>query len=220
MREIIFLRAVVLVALAASCKGAEGSGSAAAKRQGQPALEWVTFFRSGRGPDQLYSLLRMRCNCKRGAGDGSMTRDDQALKALRASGRRITSQRRKVLQVVEASPRHLDAEAIYLRARENDPQISLATVYRTLAVLKEMGLVEGRFLSRDHPREHFEGADTPEHYHFTCLSCGRITEFRSPRVAEVFEELERERGLSIQHACLCLEGWCDACRAENQASEE
>jgi Fur family transcriptional regulator, ferric uptake regulator len=87
-----------------------------------------------------------------------------------------------VLEVVENSAKHLDAETVYRQAQETDPNISLATVYRTLAVLKDEGLIEQRYLARDHAREHYEPVGAPEHYHFTCLDCRQVIEFQSSRV--------------------------------------
>ncbi len=148
-----------------------------------------------------------------------MTAHAEALATLRATGHRITPQRQVILEVVETSAEHLDAEAVFQRAREKDPSISLATVYRTLSVLKDMGLIEQRYLARDHAREHYEPVGAPEHYHFTCLGCRKVVEFQSPRVKQMRGELQRELGLEISHACICLEGYCQACTAKRRAAE-
>lgn len=147
-----------------------------------------------------------------------MTSHAETLANLRATGHRITAQRQIVLEVVETSAEHLDAEAIYQRARARDPKISLATVYRTLTVLKQMGLIEQRFLARDHAREHYEPVGAPEHYHFTCLGCHSVTEFQSPRVRQMRAELQTALGLDVRHACICLEGYCAACAARAPAA--
>jgi Fur family transcriptional regulator, ferric uptake regulator len=142
----------------------------------------------------------------------------ETLAALRATGHRITPQRQIVLEVVENSAEHLDAEAVYRRAHTKDPHISLATVYRTLAVLKDEGLIEQRFLARDHTREHYEPVGAPEHYHFTCLDCRQVIEFQSPRVNQLRAELQAELGLHVLRACLCLEGYCQTCAAKRVAA--
>jgi len=144
----------------------------------------------------------------------------ETLATLRATGHRITAQRQIVLEVVETSAEHLDAEAIYQRAREKDPKISLATVYRTLTVLKDKGLIEQRFLARDHAREHYEPVGAPEHYHFTCLGCRKVIEFQSPRVTQMTTELHRDLGVEVAHACICLEGYCQTCAAKRRAAKE
>ena len=149
-----------------------------------------------------------------------MTSHAETLATLRATGYRITPQRQIVLEVVETSAEHLDAEAIYQRAREKDPDISLATVYRNLAVLKDMGLIEQRYLARDHAREHYEPVGAPEHYHFTCLGCRKVIEFQSPRVTQMTTELHRDLGVEVAHACICLEGYCQTCAAKRRAAKE
>jgi Fur family ferric uptake transcriptional regulator len=142
-----------------------------------------------------------------------MTDRDAMLATLRAQGRRITPQRQLVLDVIETSGEHLDAEAVYQRAHEHDPRISLATVYRTLAVLKDMGLVEQRYLSRNHAREHYEPLGAPEHYHFTCRACGQAVEFQSRHVQRMRDEVARMLGAEVAQACVCLEGYCAQCAA-------
>ena len=143
-----------------------------------------------------------------------MTTHAETLAALRISGHRITPQRQIVLDVVENSGEHLDAEAIYRRAQAQDPAISLATVYRTLAVLKNQGLIEQRYLTREHAREHYELAGAPEHSHFTCVGCHQVIECKSPRVAQLRAEVRRDLGLRVTNACLCLEGYCPDCAAQ------
>ena len=149
-----------------------------------------------------------------------MTSHAETLATLRATGHRITPQRQIVLEVVETSAEHLDAEAIYRRAREKDPKISLATIYRTLTVLKDKGLIEQRFLARDHAREHYEPVGAPEHYHLTCLGCRKVIEFQSPRVTQMTTELHRDLGVEVTHACICLEGYCQTCVAKRRAAKE
>lgn len=149
-----------------------------------------------------------------------MSSHAETLANLRATGHRITAQRQIVLEVVETSDEHLDAEAIFQRARAKDPRISLATVYRTLTVLKQMGRIEQRFLARDHAREHYEPVGAPEHYHFTCLGCHRVIEFQSPRVTQMTAELQRDLNLEVDHACICLEGYCATCAAKRDRDAE
>ncbi len=141
------------------------------------------------------------------------TQHDDTLASLREGGRRITPQRQIVLEVIETSDVHLDAEAIYQRAKAKDARISLATVYRTLAVLKGMGLVEQRYIAPDHERELYEPIGAPEHYHLTCRDCGAAIEFQSRFVQRLRAELERELGVEVARACVCLDGYCPHCAA-------
>lgn len=135
---------------------------------------------------------------------------------LRAAGQRVTAQRVLLLRLLDESQEHLDAEGLYERARREMPDINLSTVYRNLAVLKEAGLVEQRYFAREHGREYFEPSTSAEHYHFTCLSCGRVVEFETPLIARVRAELQAQHGVRVRHACICFEGICADCAARGQ----
>jgi len=128
---------------------------------------------------------------------------------LEAEGVRVTSQRLIVLQILQVAKDHLDAEAIHARARAHGLSVSLATVYRTLNTLKEMGLIEQRYFAREHKREYYESVDKEEHYHFT--GCGKVIEVHTPRIAQMRRELAEQYGLAFTHACTCFEGYCAAC---------
>lgn len=143
-----------------------------------------------------------------------MIRDKGLRETLHTSGRRLTRQRRLVLKVLEESQEHLDAEGLYDRAKTLDPNISLATVYRTLVVLKEMGLVEEHRLGEGHA--HFETTQRTPHYHFTCRGCACVIEFDAPQVAEVLRQLSMQKGLQVTGAHLLVTGWCDRCRKEEK----
>ncbi len=132
---------------------------------------------------------------------------------LHQAGLRATPQRMVVLQVLEQSSEHLDAEAIYERARQLDDSISLATVYRTLAKFKELGLVRQRYLTSDHTREYYERAGKGEHYHFHCRNCGKVLEIQTEHIQQARQELSAELGIRFTSACICFEGYCAECAA-------
>ena len=135
--------------------------------------------------------------------------------AIHAQGLRATRQRQLVLDVLEHSPEHLDAEAIHDQVKVKDPRISLATVYRTLALFKRLGLVAEHSLGEDHG--HFETAPNAPHYHFTCLNCKRVIEFEAPAVLETITGLEERQGLQVIEAHLSLSGYCPSCRQAEEA---
>ena len=149
-----------------------------------------------------------------------MTTHAETLAAVRESGRRVTLQRQVVLDVIETAEKHLDAETIFQRAREKDPNISLATVYRTLAVLTEMGLVDRSYLARNHEREHYEPVGAPKHHHFTCLDCHQVIEFQSPGLNQLIGQLQEELGVEVLHACICVEGYCNECASKHNVEKE
>jgi Fe2+ or Zn2+ uptake regulation protein len=149
-----------------------------------------------------------------------MDRPNEHLRDIfRAAGRRLTPQRRLILEALEGSDEHLDAEALYDLVRSRDPHISLATVYRTLAVLKKMGLVEEHRLGSEHG--HYE-ASGDKHYHFTCLGCGKVIEFDTPLMAQIEQELGTREGVRVTNTHLHLSGYCAQCqtKAGGQGNDE
>jgi Fur family ferric uptake transcriptional regulator len=138
---------------------------------------------------------------------------------FQATGRRLTSQRLLLLEVLTECQDHLDAEAIYTLAKERDPNISLATVYRTLKVLKEEGIVQERLLDRERQKHHYEMA-AQAHYHFTCLECGQVIEFESSLIEQACAELADRLNLDVVHARVHLEGYCTDCKQKAQGPED
>ncbi len=146
-----------------------------------------------------------------------MTQTNYLADVLHSGGRRLTRQRRLVMQVLQDNPGHLEVERVYALAKACDPNISLPTVYRALAVLKEMGLVEDHALGEGHA--HFETAPETPHYHFTCLKCGQVVEFDAPQIAQVVRVLSEREGLQVTDVHLFLGGYCARCRTGDPSAK-
>ncbi|MGD2143704.1 MAG: Fur family transcriptional regulator [Anaerolineae bacterium] len=129
--------------------------------------------------------------------------------AFHESGRRLTAQRRLILDVLKGSEEHLEADAVHDRAKGHVPGLSLATVYRTLGLLKEMGLVEEHRLGEGH--SHYEAVREEPHYHFTCQRCGKVIEFDTPLVDKIGRHLCERKGIEVVKAHLHLMGCCRDC---------
>ena len=141
-----------------------------------------------------------------------MAEDTKDFKStLHSKGLRLTGQRRLIRQVLEEAGRHLDAETVFERAHKRDERVSLATVYRTLQLFKEMGIIDQHFTSREHNREVYEPVGAEEHYHFSCLKCGKVVEFQSALIDRARRQIARELGIHIIHGCACFEGYCAGC---------
>ena len=149
-----------------------------------------------------------------------MASHTETLAAVRKGGRRVTAQRQIVLDVIETAEKHLDAETILQRAREKDANISLATVYRTLAVLTQMGLVDRSYLARTREREHFEPVGAPKHHHFTCVDCHQVIEFQSAGLSGMINQLQEELGIEVVHTSICIEGYCSTCKSKHYLDKE
>lgn len=131
---------------------------------------------------------------------------------LRAAGKRITPQRKLVLSILIQAGGHLDANDIFERGRRTDKDLSLSTVYRTLTVLKETGVVRELHLDEEH--HHYEWAGKDEHSHLVCLACGRVIEVDSAAFAEAAAEAGMAHGFEIASAHVELTGYCATCRQQ------
>ncbi len=143
-----------------------------------------------------------------------METDPELIQALHKQGSHLTRQRLLVLDILKEIPGHLDAGAIFQEAKKRDERISLATIYRSLAVLKAAGLVEENRLGEEHG--HFETIQQAEHYHFTCLSCGRVIEFEATGIPEVVQELSGRENLMVTETYFNLRGYCPECQKIEQ----
>ena len=129
---------------------------------------------------------------------------------LRAARKRITPQRKLILGILAGADRHLDAHDIYERGRTHDARLSLSTVYRTLGLLKETGVVRELHLDQDHHCYELDGKD--EHSHLVCLSCGRVIEVDSEPFAEAALAVGDAHGFEIASAQVELAGYCARCK--------
>ncbi len=148
-----------------------------------------------------------------------MLNQDETIQILQDSGLRATAQRRTIVEVIAEHDGHLTAEEVYHEAKRLNPRVSLATVYRTLAVLRDAGLIEQRYLTPEHDRSHFELAGAPNHFHFHCLGCGKIVEFESRDILIALgQALTDKYDVQVTQTCMCVEGYCAACREAGRAS--
>jgi Fur family ferric uptake transcriptional regulator len=123
---------------------------------------------------------------------------------LRADGVRVTRQRLAILHVLREASDHPRAEDILTRARQQDPSVSQATVYRTLAILEKAGTV--RRNEFDGTGARFELADRQHHDHLIDLDTGAVVEFHSPRIEQLQAEIAAELGYDIEWHRLELYG--------------
>jgi Fur family ferric uptake transcriptional regulator len=129
-------------------------------------------------------------------------------------GHPLTNQRRLLLELLRDAEGHINAKELYLRASTRDESISPATVYRTLNLFKELGLIdEMRF---GNIRCYYEIKQSPEHQHLICQGCGKILEFQNPHFQKLVEAVKQEHGFRVTKAELYLEGYCPGCDGKNK----
>jgi Fur family ferric uptake transcriptional regulator len=138
---------------------------------------------------------------------------------FRGCGYRITAPREAILEVLSKTDEHLSAEDVYLAVHKIHPTVGLTTIYRTLEILVQMGLVF-KFDFGD-GRARFELAEGPKgkrhHHHLVCSNCGRVIDY-TDFIDDEMEFLSRaEKGLAekfhfeITHHVIQFYGLCERC---------
>lgn len=132
---------------------------------------------------------------------------EQLERALRAKGYRITPQRRAILQALAAGRTHPTAEMVFHTVRRQFPNLSRATVYKTMYALRDSGLiqefeVEGRM--------RFD-ADVSSHAHFICLSCERVWDLVPGEAGAALQEEMERLHLHPLWSRVKVYGLCDDC---------
>jgi Fe2+ or Zn2+ uptake regulation protein len=141
-----------------------------------------------------------------------MTSLESLCAQLKTRGRRVTPQRRAIIQVLLDADAHLTADHIYTRVRRAMPDLSPATVYSTLRELAEMGLLLELDLGLG--ERHYDIV-TADHAHLVCLSCRRIEDV--PCDLERLELLpEHTHGFEVQDCRIIFRGYCPACIARQK----
>jgi Fur family ferric uptake transcriptional regulator len=111
----------------------------------------------------------------------------------------------------------LDAGKLYEKARNQDPSISLSTVYRNLRLFRELGFIEERHFVTEH--HYYEAKPSVEHHHLICLSCGRIIEFTSPLARQIGRQAGTEHAFTVTGVEIRMEGYCHDCRGSTGADQ-
>ncbi|HUH50003.1 MAG TPA: Fur family transcriptional regulator [Mycoplana sp.] len=125
-----------------------------------------------------------------------MTEPEKTLEELCVErGMRMTEQRRVIARVLESSADHPDVEELYRRSAEVDPRISISTVYRTVKLFEDVGIIE-RHDFRD-GRSRYETVPEEHHDHLIDLKSGRVIEFHSPEIEALQERIAREHGFKL-----------------------
>ncbi|MBA4352250.1 MAG: transcriptional repressor [Rhodobacter sp.] len=112
-----------------------------------------------------------------------------------AKGLRMTDQRRVVARVIGESEDHPDVEELYARAAKVDPKISIATVYRTVKLFEEAGILDK--LEFGDGRARYEDAERDHHDHLIDVNSGDVIEFIDPDIEELQERIAARLGYKL-----------------------
>ncbi len=140
------------------------------------------------------------------------------LDELEFRGYRLTNQRRVLIEELENADRHLDANELLERAHFRDALVDRATVYRTLDLLKKLGLVDELDLMHLHGAKHcYEVRTGRDHIHLACFGCGKILQVTDQVYDELKSRVQRDTEFSIKAIRLEIGGNCRECRAKGAA---
>jgi Fur family transcriptional regulator, ferric uptake regulator len=122
---------------------------------------------------------------------------------------RLTAQRRTIVETAFSTTQHFTAEQLLAWSRHRDESVSRATVYRTLPLLTESGLVREMDFGKDHKFYDPNYAEHPHHNHIICQDCDKIVEFESEKLKQIENEISRGLGFSVQSHRLQITAHCE-----------
>lgn len=143
---------------------------------------------------------------------------------LREKGLKVTSQRLMVLNILRAhGDEHLTVEEIYDLAKEESPEIGLATIYRTVQVLLELHVIEKVTFDDGFARYELNGEETGSghrHHHAICTQCGKVYSLETDLLDTLEKQVFESLGFEVTDHEVKLYGLCSACRRKAQNAME
>jgi Fur family peroxide stress response transcriptional regulator len=140
-------------------------------------------------------------------------RVEEMLSKLKSRDFRITPQRLAILKILAASEGHPSVDAIYKEVKALFPTTSLATVYKTVSLLKELN--EVLELGFPDGSNRYDGYNPVPHPHAICMTCKKIMDPELMNIDELSEEMSRKTGYKIFHHRLDFFGLCPDCQQKN-----
>ncbi|MFW6282169.1 MAG: Fur family transcriptional regulator [bacterium] len=134
------------------------------------------------------------------------------------TGLKLTPKRKKVLQIfLQNKNKHLSAENIYLLIKENNNSIGMATIYRTLNLFVEKGIIIKRdFDDKSSRYEFINKEEKSKHHHLICKNCGKVIEKKGLLPDDLKETLLKKEGFKVVNHSLKIYGYCKECRNDHK----
>ncbi len=129
------------------------------------------------------------------ARDGSAPQISRIEQICAEKGMKMTEQRRTIARVLSDATDHPDVEEVHRRSSAEDPRISIATVYRTMRLFEEAGIVERHEFGDGRAR--YEETPATHHDHLIDLRSGKVTEFRNDEIERLQQEIARAHGYQL-----------------------
>ncbi len=138
------------------------------------------------------------------------------IEKLREKGYRLTPQRLMILTAIENSREHISAEEIYAQVAAKYPDVNISTVYRTLELLKKLGMVYEIDLGEGRIRFHAE--ESGHHHHLVCQSCGKVIDIDEAILSSLRDILLRDYGFQAELRHVGVFGICENCRKKKSGA--
>lgn len=141
---------------------------------------------------------------------------DELKEQLKRNGYKLTTQRRVILDtIIENLDKHLSIEDIFDLVKKKYPEIGLATVYRTIQLFEELGIIYK--LNFDDGRSRYElyhDKENHQHHHLICLNCGAIFEVEEDLLEDLEARIEKDKDFEIVDHSVRFFGYCKNCRSK------
>ena len=137
--------------------------------------------------------------------------EDEFRNYLKERGLKFTSERALILKVIFSLRKHFDIDQLWERLHKKDKRLSRATIYRTLPLLVDSGLIRETLRCQERVQyEHIFGHK--HHDHLVCLKCGKVIEFKKEEIEKLQEEVcKRYHFKAVEHR-LGIRGYCEQCQ--------
>ena len=135
--------------------------------------------------------------------------------AVRKHGYKLTPQRRAVIKAIAGTHEHMTPSELHERVRRDNPGIGLVTVYRTMDILADIGLI-CELHSGNNCRSYLLRRPAEHHHHLICSECGQVVDFTDCDLSELEQQLSRDTGFEMESHLLEFLGRCPACQKVSQ----
>lgn len=143
------------------------------------------------------------------SSEGCQSAKEKFIAFIAAKGLRLTTQRTAIIDTVFNTEEHFTAEQLLDWSRERDKSVSRATVYRTLPLLTESGLVREIDFGKDYKFYDPNYANHPNHNHIVCQDCERIVEFESEKIEKLEAEITHNLGFHLKSQRIQITANCE-----------
>jgi Fur family peroxide stress response transcriptional regulator len=131
------------------------------------------------------------------------------IKFLKEKGYKVTPQRIAVYDILKNTKEHPSVDMLYSKLQPVYPTMSLATVYKSLEVFKELGLVQELNVGEDKFRY---DANVNQHPHITCINCGKVEDVYDEMLFDLADQVQKKTGYQLTNQQLYFFGYCPSCK--------